>query len=52
MRSYLLTLFALAFSFGLQAQSGSKPNIIIIYVDDLGYGDVGCYGARGVETPN
>jgi arylsulfatase A-like enzyme len=30
----------------------SKPNVVIIYVDDLGYADVGCYGAEGVETPN
>ena len=27
------------------------PNVIIILADDLGYGDLGCYGARHVETP-
>ncbi|HKK76099.1 MAG TPA: arylsulfatase [Saprospiraceae bacterium] len=34
-------------------QSNSvPPNIIIIYADDLGYGDVGAYGATELETPN
>jgi arylsulfatase A len=29
-----------------------KPNVIVIFADDLGYGDVGCYGATGYRTPN
>ncbi len=36
----------------LNGAPASRPNIVLIYGDDIGYGDFGCYGARGVRTPN
>ena len=36
----------------LQAHPGKPPNIILIYADDQGYGDLSCYGAKGFTTPN
>lgn len=35
-----------------QRGSAEKPNVIVIYADDLGYGDVSCYGATALKTPN
>ncbi|MCK4999613.1 MAG: arylsulfatase [Anaerohalosphaera sp.] len=34
------------------SQQTDKPNIVIIYADDIGYGDISCYGATSVKTPN
>lgn len=34
------------------AADAKKPNVVIIYCDDLGYADVGCFGAKGIQTPN
>lgn len=44
--------------FGFYAQTTqnstdpAKPNVIFIYADDLGYGDLSCYGATKLKTPN
>ena len=36
----------------LQSSENQTPNVIVIVADDLGYGDLGCYGAEDIQTPN
>ena len=33
-------------------RSGERPNVVLIYGDDVGFGDLGCYGAEKIPTPN
>ena len=44
----ILTFFALLLGF---IQAKPKPNLIFILADDLGYGDLGCYGQELIKTP-
>lgn len=58
MRNYTLllllttVLFFNSYSQTKPIQNSQKPNVVIIFIDDEGYGDVGCYGATGFQTPN
>src|SRR5678815_14063 len=53
-RAFIFLLSVLVSGFMLFAQAQSKPNIVFILMDNLGYGEVGCYGGgitRGAPTP-
>lgn len=45
-------LFSPNVSHAQKANKPQTPNVIFIYADDLGYGDLECYGATRVQTPN
>ena len=53
---FLLLLFLAGFSGTIHAidqmKSDEKPNVVLIFADDMGYGDLSCYGHPVIETPN
>lgn len=53
MRPLLLTCLALLFAglLGQTAHAADQPNVILIFIDDMGWKDVGCYGNIFVDTP-
>ena len=54
MRNLVLSCSLFLFAFGalpVSLQAG-RPNFIIIFTDDQGYGDLSCFGSKTIETPN
>ena len=48
----ILSISFITISCSSRSKQENKPNIIIFFTDDQGYGDLGCYGGTGFETPN
>ena len=52
----MLAAVALGWSIGVVSESAgqtaTKPNVVFLFADDLGYGDLGCFGQQNYKTPN
>ena len=48
----LLAILAVGRAAEAKGAEPKRPNIVVILADDIGYGDLGCYGATKVKTPN
>ena len=54
MPNFAISLLALlpALSFTSSIAQAAKPNFVIIFTDDQGYGDLSCFGSKTIQTPN
>ena len=51
-KSYILVCAIAAFLVSAVITQAAKPNFIIIFTDDQGYGDLSCFGSKTIRTPN
>jgi len=51
-RNIITALILLPLCTFAQGKKQKQPNIVFIFIDDLGWGDVGCYGNDFIDTPN
>ena len=51
-RLWLLLVLTIVFAASARTHAGEKPNFVLIFIDDMGYGDIGPFGSKLNRTPN